>query len=154
MGVRRFIPAEFSGPPEWRVLYDQIDSKRIEALNLLDRYSGQMPSTYFVCGIFYEHFQPGGLGSSDMGAASGFNAEGDYIMNCRSMETQLYVPGPNQQPNAAICMTSVHDVARYVCKALDLARWPKQIRMCGARLQITELISRASQLRGQYLLCK
>lgn len=134
------------------MVYDQFDSKREEALNLLNRYSSHMESTIFVCGMFYEHFQPGGLGSSGIGTTSGFNAEGDYIMNCRSMTTQMYASGSKPQPTAAICMTSVQDVARYVCKALDLPRWPPQIRISGARLQITELIFKVQQLRGQYLL--
>lgn len=149
--VRRFIPAEFEGPPELRVTGDPLDRGRLAARCLLDNLSRQIQSTIFVCGIFYERFQPGGLAGSRIGITSGLSGEGDYIANCRAMTAQAPIFDSHQQPNATICLTAANDVARFVCRILDLSRWPPEIRMRGLRIQVRELVTKMANLRGEYV---
>ncbi|CAK4030583.1 Hypothetical predicted protein [Lecanosticta acicola] len=144
--VRRFIPAEFEGPPESRSAED--DRGRTDARHLLTRFSRQMQSTIFVCGIFYERFQPGGLARIGIGLGSATSGEGNYILNCRSMTAVVPAYNANQEPNVTICMTAVQDVARYVCMALELPNWPAQIRMYGLRISLNNLVDNVQRLRG------
>lgn len=49
-----------------------------------------------------------------------------------------------------VCMTAVHDVARYLVAALevDLESWPDEFRMRGDRRTITEIIRWGEAARG------
>jgi hypothetical protein len=62
--VRRFAPAEYEGSPRPRDPTNPLDRHRSAALTLLAHYAKTLESTVFVCGIFYERFQPGGLSQS------------------------------------------------------------------------------------------
>lgn len=146
--VRRFAPAEFEGPPQLRPANDPLDRSRSLALHWLNHYSQFIQSTRFVCGILYERFQPGGLAQSSIGLSSGFSGEGDYIMNCRSMEAQVPAYDDENNSNVAICMTAAQDVGRFVTKAIDLQQWPAELRMCGHRVLVKDLVATVSRLKG------
>lgn len=147
--VRRFAPAEFEGPPQLRSANDPLDRGRTVALQWLAHYSQAIESTRFVCGILYERFQPGGLQQSQIGLNSSFSGEGDYIINCRSLDAQ--VPDSEDSPQVAICMTAAQDVAKFVTKAIDLPQWPAELRMCGQRVLVKDLVTTIQSWRGEHL---
>lgn len=150
--VRRFAPAEFEGLPQLRPADDPLDRDRTVARQWLAYYSQHIQSTTFVCGILYERFQPGGLRQSRIGLTGGLSGEGDYIMNCRTMEAQVPCYDANNHPNVTICLTAAQDVGKFVTKALDLPRWPPEMRMCGQRLAVKDLVLLVQRLRGENLL--
>lgn len=147
--VRRFVPAEFEGPPQLRAANDPLDRGRTIARQWLSHYAQNIQSTSFVCGILYERFQPGGLAQSQIRLLPGLNGEGDYIMNCRTMTAQAPAYNQNNEPNATICMTAAQDVARFVTHALDLTSWPSELRMHGQRIEVKDLIRQVEQLTGK-----
>lgn len=147
--VRRFAPAEFEGPPELQNANDPLDRGRSNARRWLAYYSSHIQSTVFVCGILYERFQPGGLRQSRIGLTSGLSGEGDYIMNCRTMVAEVPCYDANNDPNVTICLTAAQDVGRFVTKALDLPRWPPELRMCGQRMAVKDLVSLVQRLKGK-----
>ena len=146
--VRRFALAEFEGIPELRTANDPLDRRRTEARQWLARHSQSIQSTAFVCGILFERFQPGGLRALRMGLSSGLEEEGDYIMNCRNMSAIVPVYDANGAPDVRICITAAQDVARFVTRALDLPSWPSELRMCGHRIKVSDLILGVRQLTG------
>ena len=146
--VRRFIPAEFEGPPRFRGVNDPLDRSRTLALQFLSQYSQQqlIETTTIVCGILYERFQPGGLHQSRMCLTSGFGREGDYMMNCRTMEAMIPA---YDDPNVTICMTAAQDVARFVTKAIDIPQWPSELQMTGQRFFVRDLVELVKRLKGR-----
>ncbi|KAK3722397.1 hypothetical protein LTR37_002388 [Vermiconidia calcicola] len=149
--VRRFAPAEFEGPPQLRSASDPLDRGRTLALQWLSHYSQSqlIQSTRFVCGILYERFQPGGLQQLRIGNTSGFGGEGAYIMDCRNMSAQVPAYDAENNPNVVICMTAAQDVARFVTKAVDMKQWPAELRMCGQRILVKDLVAAVQRLKGQ-----
>lgn len=105
--VRRFAPAEFEGPPQLRPPNDPLDRQRSIALSWLRHYRKNIEHTVFICGIFYERFQPGGLPRALIGHNTGYHGEGAYIFDCASMSAESPSMSPSNQPNVTICMTSV-----------------------------------------------
>lgn len=148
--VRRFAPAEFEGPPQLRAANDPLDRGRTIARQWLSHYAQNIQSTAFICGIFYERFQPGGMAQSQIGINSGLSAEGDYIMNCRTNAAQAPAYDHNNEPTATICMTAAQDVARFVTQALDLRTWPHELRMHGQRIEVKDLILQVQRLTGEW----
>jgi nucleoside-diphosphate-sugar epimerase len=151
-GVRRFAPAEFEGSPSLRPIADPLDNGKAAALQRLRYYaSGQaelsLESTVFVCGILYERFGPNGMGRHGIGHSTGVSAEGTYLMDIRNLRAQIpYVTGAGNFPY--VCMTSASDVARFVVRALDLPSWPPELRMCGERLSVDEVVRTAEAMKG------
>ncbi|WPH02588.1 Hypothetical protein R9X50_00545300 [Acrodontium crateriforme] len=146
--VRRFAPAEFEGLPQLRASDDPLDRHRTSALQWLAYYAQNIQSTVFICGILYERFQPGGLAALRIGRGSGIDREGDYIMNCRTMTATVPCYDENLNPTATVCMTAAQDVARFVTKAIDMPQWPPEMRMCGHRIGVKDLVILAQRLRG------
>lgn len=146
--VRRFAPAEFEGLPSLRSANDPLDRSRSLARSWLQYYSQHIQSTVFVCGILYERFQPGGLQHTRMGLTSGFSGEGDYIMNCRTMSAQVPAYDAENNPNVILCLTAAQDVARFVTRAIDLKEWPPELRMCGQRMTVKDLVMLVQRLKG------
>ena len=146
--VRRFIPAEFEGLPQLRTANDPLDRGRSLARQYLQYYAQFIQSTAFVCGIFYERFQPWGLQHTRIGLTSGLSGEGDYIMNCRNMHAKVPVYDGENNPTVTICMTAVRDVARFVVKALDLPQWPAELRITGQRVLVKDLVEFVQRLKG------
>jgi len=106
-----------------------------------------MNHTVFTCGIFYERFAPGGMAASQLGLRSGISGEGEYIMDMRRARAQIPFYDQVGQP-VYVCMTSVKDVARFVVAALNLSSWPREFRMCGDRMSVSDLVRVGEQLRG------
>lgn len=147
--ARRFAPAEFEGQPHRRPVNDPLDRSRTNALDWLRHFQGSIEYTVFVCGIFYERFQPGGLPRALIARKTGYHAEGSYILDCANMSAELPVYGTSSQPDVKICMTAIKDVARFVTKAIDLATWPAELRMCGDRMTVQNLASLVEQLKSR-----
>ncbi|MCJ1343491.1 hypothetical protein MMC31_001685 [Peltigera leucophlebia] len=148
VGVTRFAPAEFEGLPSLRPVPDALDRGRSLALERLRQYQPRgMQYCVFVCGIFYERFAPGGMIASNIGRGSGISGEGDYIMNTRQMRARVPYEA-NGQP-ATICATSVQDVGRFVAAAIGMLQWPVELRMCGERMNVSDLVRVAEIFRGR-----
>lgn len=105
--VRRFAPAEFEGPPQLRPPNDPLDRQRTTALSWLRHYKNNIEHTVFVCGIFYERFQPGGLPRALIARNTGYHGEGSYIFDVANMSAESPALSPSNQPDVTICMTSV-----------------------------------------------
>lgn len=147
--VRRFAPAEFEGLPALRPENDLLDRCRSVARQWLAHYSQQIQSTTFVCGILFERFHPGGLRRLGIGLTSGFSNEGDYIMNCRKMAAEVPCYDSRGNLNVTICITAAQDVAKFVTKALDMPQWPSELRMCGERVTVMNLVHAVERMKGR-----
>lgn len=147
--VRRFAPAEFEGRPGLQTPNGILDRGKSAARTLLLSYAAYIQSTTFVCGIFYERFAVGGLRALQMGAkiASG---EGDYIADLRNMTAvaPIYDAANNM---SSLCLTSMHDVAKFVVKSLDMASWPSEMSICGERMTVHSLVTLIGTCRGLLL---
>lgn len=109
-----------------------------------------MAYTVFVCGIFYEHFAPGGLASLQLGRGTNISEEGGYVMDIRNRKAHIPFYNNNGQL-VHICMTSAEDVARFLVAALDLPQWPTEFRIQGDRMSVSEIVEIAETMRG--MLC-
>ncbi|KAI9717678.1 MAG: hypothetical protein M1812_004623 [Candelaria pacifica] len=147
--VRRFAPAEFEGRPCMRPPSDALDRGKSAALERLHYYRQYLESTSFVCGILYERFQPGGMASSAIGLGCGVSGEGDYLMDIRNSKAQI--PHYNAAGQVvSICLTSAEDVARFIVTALNLPRWPAELRMCGERMSVYDVVRTAEHIQGHH----
>lgn len=152
-GVSRFVPAEFEGPPARRAQHDPLDRGRdhpaiMDRLRHWKTRGHRMKYTVFSCGVFYERFARGGLASLGIGASSGVYYQGTYIMDIE-FGTATIVER-NGQP-IYICLTSVHDLARFLVAALDdleLHGWPSEFRMYGDRMTMAEVLQWGEFVRG------
>ena len=147
-GVARFVPAEFLGLSEKRP--QALDrGQRLARNRLRPHVEEGMSFTLISCGIFYERFAPNGLAGVNTGNVSGANGEGDYLMNIRTMRAQI--PHDSSQRPAMICMTAMEDVAKFIVAALDfLPQWPNELRVCGQRLNVSDVVRIAERFRGMY----
>ena len=147
VGVQRFAPAEFAGSSLDRPAMDALDRGQSAALARLRQYEAQgMRYTVLSCGILYERFAPGGTGSANIGYFSGASGEGDYLMDIRAMRAQI--PHNSYGQPATICMTSAQDVGRFVVSALVLQNWPRELRMYGERIDVSEVVRVAEEMRS------
>jgi hypothetical protein len=147
--VRRFVPAEFGGPPALRAADDPLDNDRRRALLRLAQLEVTgMRFCVFTCGIFYERFAPGGLAQSQLGFSSGISGEGAYLMDFRRLVARLPHDDDEGRP-AKVSMISVKDLAHYVVASLALSPWPREFRVRGDRMNIRELVALAESMRGQ-----
>jgi hypothetical protein len=146
--VRRFVPAEFGGPPALRPSNDILDNERRQALlRLAQLDSTGMRFCVFTCGVFYDRFGPGGLAQSQLGVSSGIGAEGAYLMDYRRMLARL--PYNNADGRSAkISMISVRDLAHFIVAALSMSSWPREFRVRGDRMSVREVVSVAESVRG------
>lgn len=155
--VRHFIPSGFSGPEQcaaqntsktdWQDLMDRL---RLHEAKSMLRY------TIFTCGIFYEQFGPGGLNALQISTFNNHHAsigeEGDLLIDFRAGRATTPVT-PNGE-EAAICMTSARDVARYIAAAMqayeDLTIWPKEFKFYTERFTMTELVALCFRVKGEF----
>lgn len=155
--VSRFIPAEFEGPPSNRPPLNPLDHGQAAALSRLQEYAAsrrssqqsQLRFTIFTCGIFYERFARGGLASKGIGIGSGVEHQGAYLMDIESGVAEV-VERTLEGQEVWVCMTAIHDVARYLVAALelDLESWPDEFRMRGDRRSVTEIVRCGEVARG------
>jgi nucleoside-diphosphate-sugar epimerase len=152
-GVRRFVPAEFEGPPARRATNDPLDRGKRATIDRLRHWSHhhrhQMRFTIFSCGIFYERFAQGGLAALNIGSSTGIQNEGAYLMNARSGTAEIVERTTSGQP-IYVSLTSVRDLGRFMIAALDLGlqSWPAEYRMSGERLTVTQILQWAAAVRG------
>lgn len=147
--VRRFVPAEFEGSLASRPDHDFLDRGSRDALvRLAQLQSCGMKLTVFTCGIFYERFRPGGMHAAGIGRQSAIAQEGGYVMDFRHGKAMIPYSDFRGEP-VYVCMTSAADVANFVVAALDLPHWPQELRMCGARMTVSELVSVGETLKGE-----
>ena len=138
-GVARFIPAEFGGSPLHRPPNDPLDRGQTAALDRLRQYESEgMAHTVFTCGILYERFGPGGMNAVGIGGSCGASGEGDFLVNVRSLRSQI--PHDSSGRPAMVCMTAAQDVARFVVSALDLPDLPTELRICGSRMNVSDVV--------------
>jgi NmrA-like family len=147
--VRRFVPSEFEGSPGVRPPVDVFDCGRRAALHRLLYYEARgMKFTVFTCGIFFERFAPGGMRASQIGLRSAIGGEGEYIMDMRNAKAMVPYFNSTGQP-VFVCMMSARDVARFVVAALNLSTWPRELRMKGERMTVSDLVKVGEELRGK-----
>ncbi|KAF2126949.1 hypothetical protein P153DRAFT_377869 [Dothidotthia symphoricarpi CBS 119687] len=146
--VRRFAPAEFEGQPVLRGQNNVLDRGKSAALALLQHYRAYIQSTVFVCGILYERFAVNGMLSCGIGVNTGYGREGDYIADPRNMiaEAPAYDAAQN---NACLCLTSAHDVARFVVRSLEMPSWAPEMSMNGERTTVHALVETIKVCRGR-----
>jgi len=85
-----------------------------------------------------------------MGMTSGLGGEGDYIMNVRQMTAQVTAYDADKKPTVTMCLTAAQDVARFVTKSIDLKQWPSELRMCGQRIAVKDLVALVQCLKGAF----
>jgi hypothetical protein len=146
--VRRFAPAEFEGRPSVRPSNDPLDRGKRTILDWLDFYRNQIESTVFICGILYERFGPGGLAAHRLGLNTNLFNEGDYIINCRTMTAEAPVYDANNQPTIYVCMIAAQDAARFIARAVDFSRWPREMSMAAERMTVNEIMDAVVRVRG------
>ncbi|KAF8857786.1 isoflavone reductase family protein-like protein [Acephala macrosclerotiorum] len=152
-GVRRFVPAEFEGPPTRRPRNDPLDRGRSACLDRLRHWRGHhrrpMDSTIFSCGVFYERFARGGLSSYGIGASSNTYYQGSYLMDVENGTAEVVERHSNGH-QVHVTMTSIYDVARFLVAALDidLDRWPGEFRMSGDRITVAQIVQWAESIKG------
>ncbi|RDW81938.1 NAD(P)-binding protein-12 [Coleophoma cylindrospora] len=152
--VRRFVPAEFEGPPVRRPSRnDPLDRGRVASLERLRHWSNSrshpLRSTTFVCGVFYERFARGGLASLNIGGSTLNNHQGAYLMDVgRSTAEIVECHANGSQVN--LCMTTVYDLAKFMIAAIELgpSTWPSEFRMQGDRLSTASILHAAETVRG------
>lgn len=114
------------------------------------RHHHQMDYTVFSCGVFYERFQPGGLGAlGGMGGSHGVTHEGDYLVDVGGATAEIVETNAHGKP-VMLSMTSVYDVARFVAAAIELGpgTWERELRMRGDQMTVRDLFAACSNVRG------
>jgi NmrA-like family len=151
--VRRFVPADFEGPPTRRPNDDPSDRGRAASLDYLRQCSRStsrrpMQFTTFTCGVFYERFARGGLASKGIGYSTGLEEQGAYLLDIEHNRGEAIEYSAANQP-VHLCLTAVADVARFVVAALDLGinTWPAEFRMRGDRKTVTQIIDYAEAIK-------
>lgn len=145
-GVRKYVAAEFEGLPHLRPPNDPLDRDRTAARQLLESHAQRMQHTSCICGVLYERFQPGGLRQSSIGKTSGFDYEAAFMTDCRNMQAEAPIYDASGRPRVTMCLTAAQDVARFVTRALSMPSWPTELRMCGQRVTVADLIATVEQL--------
>lgn len=146
--VRRFAPAEFEGVPFERPVIEPCRDK-INTLNRLREVRHQLQSTVFCCGVFYEWFHPGGLLASGVstGSVVRIGGEGALLVDVRKGEAE--VPGLSERGDEVFaCFTAAEDAGRFVARCLEIREWPEQLRMCGERLRMVDVVRIAEEVIG------
>lgn len=155
--VRRFVPADFEGPPTRRGNDDPFDRGRAASLDYLREVSRKktrrpMLFTTFTCGVFYERFARGGLASKGIGLGSGLEHQGAYLLDIERNIGEVIEHNASGQP-VLLCLTSLADVARFVVAAINLGinNWPTEFRMRGDRKTVTQIIEYAESIKRSEL---
>ncbi|PMD65851.1 isoflavone reductase family protein-like protein [Hyaloscypha bicolor E] len=153
--VRRFVPAEFEGPPGRRPRNDPLDRGRAATLDRLRHWSHhhrhRMASTIFICGVFYERFARGGLGSLGIGTSTNVYYQGSYLMDVEASTAEIVErQSGGQAVPIFLCLTSVYDVVQFLVAALDipLQNWPAEFKMRGDRRSVAEVVLYAESVKG------
>ena len=121
----------------------------MERLRHWSHRSHPMRFTIFSCGVFYERFARGGLASLGIGASTGVYYQGSYLMDIEYSTAEVVEETASGQA-IYLCLTSVHDVARFLVAALDLDpnNWPSEFRMCGDRMTVADVVRWGEYIKG------
>lgn len=125
---------------------------KINTLNRLREVRHRLQSTVFCCGVFYEWFYPGGLLASGVSTGSvvrvpGFGAEGTLLVDVRRAKAK--VPALSEGGDEVYaCFTAAEDAGRFVARCLEIRDWPEQLRMCGERLRMADVVQIAEGAIG------
>lgn len=156
-GVSRFVPAEFEGPPGRRTSSnDPLDRGKRATIARLKEWNHdsrhRMRFTIFSCGVFYQRFAKGGLAAYNIGAGTGTQQEGTYLMNLGTSTAEIVEFNSAGQP-IYVCLTSVYDLARFIAAALDLgpSTWPSEFRLQSDRRTVSEIVQWGAAVRGRKL---
>ena len=151
--VRYFVPSEFEGCLAQRPTTDPLDRGSAEAIRKLEHILAQAGShpmryTVFSCGIFMERFQPGGLGQLRMGASSGVQEPGDYLVDIAATTAEI-VEHNERGERVQVCMTSVYDVVKFVAAAIEMGprHWPREYNMRGDLMTVRDIVGLCSNFR-------
>lgn len=158
-GVRRFVPAEFEGAPGHRprhARHDPLDRGKAASLERLRHWANQrrcvMKFTIFTCGVFYERFAHGGLAAVGVGASTGYNHQGAYLLDIenRTAEIVARTSSSGRDIPIYISLVSLNDVGRFVAAAIehDPMAWPGELRMAGERRSLSEIVQWAESIKG------
>lgn len=111
-----------------------------------------MASTVFSCGVFYERFARGGLGSYGIGASSNVFYQGSYLIDVENGTAEVVEQHSDGRP-VSVAMTSINDVARFVVAALDLDidNWQDEFRMSGDRISVSQILQWAESIKGMFI---
>lgn len=152
--VRRFVPAEFEGPPARRPRNDPLDRGKSAALERLRQWTRspryRMKFTIFSCGVLFERFARGGLASVGIGGSTGANYQGAYLMDIEHSTAEIIERTTAGRP-VYVSLISANDVGRFVAAAIteiDLETWPSEFRMAAERLSITQTLQYAESIKG------
>jgi hypothetical protein len=110
-----------------------------------------MASTIFCCGVFYERFARGGLGSLGIGASTNVYYQGAYLIDIEARTATIVERQSRGQVVAIpLCLTSVYDVAQFLVAALgiNLQHWPAEFTMQGDRRTVVEVLQLAELEKG------
>ena len=86
-------------------------------------------------------------------STAGNNGEGSFLLDLRAKRAQIPLDASGRP--AKLCMTSIHDAARFIIAAImqkPLHLWPRELRMRGERLDVMTIVRLAENLRGKLLL--
>ncbi|EFE43690.1 isoflavone reductase family protein [Trichophyton verrucosum HKI 0517] len=152
-GCRRFAPSEFSGGHKLHFL---VDFEREAKLPVWEAVlQSNIDAALFANGMFMNYL---GIGSPEKDgnraeALAGF-AEGPLLFNL--VEGWVEVPvvvreGGSVPPPAAITMTNIRDIGRFIAAAIDLEEpWGKrELGMAGSTLQFDEIVSLIEKYTGR-----
>nr|CDP25008.1 Putative protein of unknown function [Podospora anserina S mat+] len=149
--VRRFVPSEFEGDMSRRPTDDPLDRGGQSAIEMLEQL--HIRYTIFSCGIFMERFAPGGLQTYHIGAGSGVQGPSDYLVDIQGCNAEIIPNNPSGR-SVRVTLTSVYDVAQFVTAAIDLgiSNWPREYRMRGETMTVTDLVHTCSDFHSTLLL--
>lgn len=146
--VRHFVPSEFQGSLSHRTQNDPLDRGSAQVMELLRhlKEKKRMGYTVFSCGIFMETFHPQGLGGY-LGVGYGTNVAnpGSFLLDMNSA-TAEYAERNAKGRSVRVCLTSVHDLVRFIVAAVDLGpgSWPKEYTLRGDRMTVRDLVGTCS----------
>lgn len=68
-------------------------------------------------------------------------------MDVRKGEAE--VPGLSERGDEVFaCFTAAEDAGRFVARCLEIREWPEQLRMCGERLRMVDVVRIAEEVIG------
>ncbi|KAI1131386.1 hypothetical protein F5Y10DRAFT_233571 [Nemania abortiva] len=152
--VRTFVPSEFGGPLTMTPApkFGPFDKGSSAALERLRHWASSrhnpMKYTVFSCGMFYEHFGPGGLEAYNIMGTTCRHCLGGTFIDIQLGKAEL--PDGNSQGHPVLInLTSAVDVARFVAAAVELGidSWPLEFTMRGACITPQRIQTLCSEVR-------
>jgi hypothetical protein len=149
-GVKRFAPSEY-----FAVTNEGIDLYQGKAIVWDAVVVSGLEFTRFCCGIFMQLLGTGTPKPPSVGGTANTGEEEalarlrpwNYIINMKAGTADLPAHG-----NDAFVVTDMHDVARFVLRALDLPKWPETLGMRGDVKTWREILALAEKVQGRTFL--